>query len=1018
MRHGLTLILVACCFAALFLICYGPALVLDRQFGYRDAGQYYYPLYQRVQNEWSRGRWPLWEPEENAGMPLLGNPTAAVLYPGKLVFALLPYAWGARVYVVGHSALAFLSMLVMTRSWGTSWFGSALSALAYAFGVPILFQHCNVIYLIGAAWLPLGFRAVDRWVRLGRRWGLLELAIVLSMQTLAGDPQAAYLLGLASIGYAAGLAWRRARSRMQEADGGQRGPSRLGLTPLLIVIAVAVWFVVTLALARWLPGMRGPGKPPPPLSWMPWIPWAVSVAWGLAAIGFLLHWRGRAWRDPLGTMWLGLAGSAVLAVAVTAAQFLPVIEFIQQTGRSSPGPREIYQVSLEPFRPLELAWPNFLGIPFEGKNHWGDLIRTPGGRPKGWLPSLYLGGLTLALALSALTIRRGPPWQVWLTAIAWAGLLGSLGQYTSPIWVARALAVTADSAILRTWLPDIGPLDPPDTTTLRLDGHLRDGDGGFYWWLATVLPGFRQFRYPAKLFTFTALGMAALVGWGWDDLSAGRSRKNSVVCLVLLILTLATLAGVIFQREPLLASLRASKSPSMYGPFEAGAGYEAIIRSLGQAALVLGLGLALTVLARRRPWLAGMAALMVMTADLAVANARYVLTVPQSVLETKPAVLEVIEDAERADPSPGPFRIHRMPMWYPMSWTDASSKDRISEIAGWERDTLQPKHGINVGFEYTHTLGVASLEDYDRFFTSSTMVVRDRPFADTLGIEVGQKVIYYPRRAFDIWNTRYFIVPFDARGWRDSTRGSASFLFQSDQVYPDDALFVGPRGTEAAMNWIDTKDFRVIRNRVEYPRAWIVHGARATIRDNGTSADSWSKARQEILYAGDPIWKDPTLAVYNPRTVAWVGKDDFDFIRRQLSNRTTTPSETATVTYPNPQKAVLEVRLDSPGLVILADIYYPGWLLAIDGKPAPIYRVNGAMRGAVVPSGAHQLVYTYAPETFRVGRLVSIAGLFALLILGLACTLWPVDAVIASGRSFASDVTGRRPTWTGRQIPA
>ena len=41
-------------------------------------------------------------------MPLLGNPTAAVFYPGKLVFAVLPYAWAARVYIVIHTALAFL----------------------------------------------------------------------------------------------------------------------------------------------------------------------------------------------------------------------------------------------------------------------------------------------------------------------------------------------------------------------------------------------------------------------------------------------------------------------------------------------------------------------------------------------------------------------------------------------------------------------------------------------------------------------------------------------------------------------------------------------------------------------------------------------------------------------------------------------------------------------------------------------------------------------------------------------
>jgi hypothetical protein len=93
MRRYFRIILILGCFAALFLSGYGSALFGDRQFAYRDAAQYYYPLYQKVQGEWNAGRWPLWEREENAGMPLLGNPTAAVLYPGKLIFAIMPYAW-------------------------------------------------------------------------------------------------------------------------------------------------------------------------------------------------------------------------------------------------------------------------------------------------------------------------------------------------------------------------------------------------------------------------------------------------------------------------------------------------------------------------------------------------------------------------------------------------------------------------------------------------------------------------------------------------------------------------------------------------------------------------------------------------------------------------------------------------------------------------------------------------------------------------------------------------------------
>ncbi len=65
-----------------------------------------------------------------------------------------------------------------------------------------------------------------------------------------------------------------------------------------------------------------------------------------------------------------------------------------------------------------------------------------------------------------------------------------------------------------------------------------------------------------------------------------------------------------------------------------------------------------------------------------------------------------------------------------------------------------------------------------------------------------------------------------------------------------------------------------------------------------------------------------------------------------------------TITKYGEQRVELEAVLDRPGLVILADVYYPGWRLTIDGKPAPIYRTNRVMRGAAVPAGRSHLVYT------------------------------------------------------------
>ena len=183
---ALLLFLIFICFAALFLTCYAPALFLDRQFGYRDAAHYYYPLNQRVQEEWNRGRWPLWEPEENAGMPLLGNPTAAVLYPGKLVFAVLPYAWAARVYIVAHSALAFVEHARLDAVLGDDlvWVGAGRAELRVWRSDPVsvlqrhLSDRCGLAAVGNSCGRPLGpagtavgtSRAGDRACRC-RCWG-------------------------------------------------------------------------------------------------------------------------------------------------------------------------------------------------------------------------------------------------------------------------------------------------------------------------------------------------------------------------------------------------------------------------------------------------------------------------------------------------------------------------------------------------------------------------------------------------------------------------------------------------------------------------------------------------------------------------------------------------------------------------------------------------------------------------------------------------------------------------------
>ena len=55
---------------------------------------------------------PLWNPYENLGIPLAGNPAASVFYPGKLIFALpISYPWAYKIYIMDHLLLAAGSRL-------------------------------------------------------------------------------------------------------------------------------------------------------------------------------------------------------------------------------------------------------------------------------------------------------------------------------------------------------------------------------------------------------------------------------------------------------------------------------------------------------------------------------------------------------------------------------------------------------------------------------------------------------------------------------------------------------------------------------------------------------------------------------------------------------------------------------------------------------------------------------------------------------------------------------------------
>ena len=292
---------------------------------------------------------------------------------------------------------------------------------------------------------------------------------------------------------------------------------------------------------------------------------------------------------------------------------------------------------------------------------------------------------------------------------------------------------------------------------------------------------------------------------------------------------------------------------------------------------------------------------------------------------------------QRAEPSSGPFRVHRLGIWAPPGWTDTASTQRLRELTDWEIDTLTPGFGLLHGIDYVLTdESQTGRADFWQLFRPALREVDVRTAA-TLGVEPGRRVVYHPRRALDLWGARYFIVPSYPADWAREERSYAAFLDQTELVYPDPGTMEGSDRGRAHTQWRRNKDFQVRRNTAAFPRAWVVHNLRA-IRPLGRLRSAARDAISARLSFGDDLTgPDPTLPAIDPRTVAYVEADDPETLAPYRPGGMAGPSEIVTVRYDGPTRVVLEANLERPGLIVLADIFDPGWRLAIDGHPAPIW---------------------------------------------------------------------------------
>ena len=369
-------------FLGLFAWIFFDVLFCGRMFAFRDAGHFYYPLFEYIQSQWSAGQVPLFNPLENDGSPLLANAACSVFYPLKIIFCLpISFAWAYRVYILIHVALAGFWSYRLARYLGTSIEASALAAISYAFCGNVLMQHTNVIFLVGATWLPAAMIATGHMLVERRLRHAVAFGATLAMMTLGGDAQMAYNAALLAVLYAFCF-----------------NPAPLAASPCrpknrVTLLALAAISAFLLAAVQIIPAAQ----------------FTKSSDRAFTETSRSIYEIPQALKSE--------TPDKNIADGLLCRRLDPATHH----GR-------VYQFSVGPWRLAEYVWPNFSGRQYPVNGRWLEAVPAEG---RVWTPTLYMGILPLVLGVAAMRFRRrkGTSFERWLSWSAVLSVVASFGCY-------------------------------------------------------------------------------------------------------------------------------------------------------------------------------------------------------------------------------------------------------------------------------------------------------------------------------------------------------------------------------------------------------------------------------------------------------------------------------------------------------------------------------------------------------------------------------------------------------------
>ena len=626
---------------AAWLWLFFPMMMGKTVCGFRDSAYLYYPLFQWIDAQWAAGEIPLWNPYCNYGMPVVGDGSTSVFYPGKLIFfcRFLPYPSRYGIYLAMHIPIAAAGAYWLAKTFRASKPGATLAAVGYAFGGAVLFQTTNVIFLVSAAWLPLAVCCVWKMVRLRSTNWALAAGVCCALMILGGDPQMTYHVGLIAVATILCEAWRIRRRGYRTRNREKRAWEFLFRSTMLLAL-----MVVTTSL--------------------------------LAAIQIIptYQWSQRSERTNPGQPANLVQAAANLPVDAKAAYAL--------IGEPDGTIDHAYQFSKEPWSMLELFWPNFCGKPFPINQRWTN--RFPGA-DRIWVPSVYMGVLIAMFGLTGLRLWGRRRRNVWLTWMFLIFIIGSLGWY-GPVWLYNELFPQPEPSMGWEPLKSVGPQV-----------------GGVYWLMQMFLPKYFAFRYPAKLFVIAGLALSILAGISLRRLRFRSCVVVFFVFTIISLAQFGIVRQIIPVDPGLLPKPLISLDDVFFGPYDSQGAMREATYWLVQSVLVTALACLCFLLVARKSGskrnslgLAHIGLVALTLIDVTAANRWMLAEVPASVFQSPTKISSQIESlkSRQTDQTPLWLFRNRYHPAAPSNWEQNSSRERLEEVVTWQRESLYPKHHL------------------------------------------------------------------------------------------------------------------------------------------------------------------------------------------------------------------------------------------------------------------------------------------------------------------------------------